>query len=374
MKSELLAGTSPCRQRESLSLPAAQGDYLPALDGLRAVSIALVVISHLGLPHVVPGAFGVTLFFFISGALITRQLLASLARHGKIDFAGFYLRRVLRLAPAACCYILVAGCVYAAAGGRISLAGWLGALFYGANYLDLWGFYRSALPGVRHPFNILWSLAIEEHFYAVWPLALAFLWRRRAALAAILLLCAAAPLWRLWLLHLCFTPGAPEFCGPIATGAWRYNRLYLATDARLDSLAWGVAFALLAHVGRAPPRWLAWPGVALLAASFVGASPLARDVLRPTLQGAALLACFPALLASLGPLRAPAAIFIGRLSYSLYLWHWGALMLADMVAPRDTLTWIVCGAASSAALALISYLAIEQPMKRVRRHFGAAAR
>ena len=70
--------------------------YLPVLDGLRAVSILLVVVSHLGLGHVVPGAFGVTLFFFISGYLITRQLLARTV----IDFAGFYARRAARLMPA----------------------------------------------------------------------------------------------------------------------------------------------------------------------------------------------------------------------------------------------------------------------------------
>ena len=146
---------------------AASDTYLPVLDGLRAVSILLVLLSHLGLDHVLPGAFGVTLFFFISGYLITRQLCGGLARTGRIGFGRFALRRVLRLMPAGLAYILVAGLAYCAAGGLITPAGWLAAIFYGANYYDLWAGYHSTLPGVRHPFNILWSLAIEEHFYAL---------------------------------------------------------------------------------------------------------------------------------------------------------------------------------------------------------------
>ena len=149
--------------------------YLPALDGLRAVAILLVVLSHLDLGRIVPGAFGVTLFFFISGYLITRQLLGGMARHGRLDFKGFYLRRCLRLMPQAVTYIVAAGLVYSALGGRITAAGWAAALLYGANGYDLVAHYGPTLPGVRHPFNILWSLAIEEQFYLLWPVALVLL-------------------------------------------------------------------------------------------------------------------------------------------------------------------------------------------------------
>jgi len=385
-----------------------QADYLPALDGLRAVSILLVVLSHLGLDRVVPGAFGVTLFFFISGYLITRQLAGALALQGRIGFARFYARRALRLAPAATVYILLAGSVFCAAGGRISAAAWGAALLYGANYFDLWVGYRSSLGGVRHPFNILWSLAIEEHFYAVWPVVLSVLWRRRAALAAVLTLCGGALVWRWWLLGHCFTAEAPALCGSENPNpAWRYNRLYLATDARLDSLAWGAALALLEQAGRMPPRWLAWPGVLLLAVSFVGTGPLARDVVRPTLQGAALLGVVPVIIGRksyflkkrtkklflvgvhgpfrIGPhvqngksflvlfFKKEHVLFLGRLSYSLYLWHWGALMIADLVAPRFGAIWVAVGALLAVVLALLSYRLVEQPMLGVRRRFGSHA-
>jgi len=356
--------------------PGTQDAYLPVLDGLRAVSILLVVVSHLGLDRVVPGAFGVTLFFFISGYLITRQLAGALAVPGRIDFAGFYIRRVLRLMPAASVYVLLAGGAYVVLGGRIGAGEWLAALLYGANYFDLWQGYRSTLPGVRHPFNILWSLAIEEHFYALWPLALSLLWRRRAALWAVIVLCLAVLAWRLWLLEFCFRPGAPFVCGPEnANPLWRYNRLYLATDARLDSLGWGVVLALLDQTGKMPARWLAWPGAVLLAASFVGSGPLARDVVRPSLQGVALLAGLPVLLSGGGllarGLSAAPAVFVGRLSYSLYLWHWAALMLADYFWPRFAAMWVVTAMILSASLALASYFGIERKMLAIRRRFGS---
>jgi peptidoglycan/LPS O-acetylase OafA/YrhL len=336
-----------------------------------------VVVSHLGLDRFVPGAFGVTLFFFISGYLITRQLLGGLALRGHIDLGSFYLRRALRLMPASLAFISLAGAAYLVAGGRITAVGWAAAVFYGANYYDLWAGYRSTLPLVRHPFNILWSLAIEEHFYAIWPLALAFVWRRRVALVSVLALCMVVLASRGWLLGTCFHPGAAAYCGPINPNPlWRYNRLYLATDTRLDSIAWGAALALLEQRGREPPAWLAWAAAVLLAASFIGAGPLPRHVLRPTLQGLALLGLLPRLLGEGLIARAfatPVAVFIGRLSYSLYLWHWGALMLADLLAPRQTGAWLGLAVALSAGFALASYYAIERPMLRLRRRFGSAA-
>jgi peptidoglycan/LPS O-acetylase OafA/YrhL len=362
--------------------PRLHARYIPALDGLRAVSIGLVVVSHLGMggvgfERVVPGAFGVTLFFFISGYLITRQLASSLAARGQIGFGRFYARRVLRLMPAGAAYIVVAGCCYRMAGGRISIAGWAAALVYGANYYDLWEGYRTNLQGVRHPFNILWSLAIEEHFYLAWPAALALIWRRRA-LELVLLLCAAVLAWRFALLHFCFVPGPPAFCGPENPNpAWRYNRLYLATDTRFDSIAFGAALALLEARGLLVAGWGALLGVLMLAMSFVGGGPLARDVLRPTLQGAALLAIVPFLLDGAGwsarLLAAWPAVYVGRLSYSLYLWHWGALAVADWSAPRFGALWLALAVSLSAGLALASYYGIERPMLLLRHRFGSHA-
>ena len=351
--------------------------YIPALDGLRAVAILLVVAAHAGLDRLVPGAFGVTLFFFISGYLITRQLLAGLERHGRIGFGGFYLRRVLRLLPAGVAYVALSGALYLALGGHISLLGWLAAVFYGANIYDLWIGYRSTLAGVRHPFNILWSLAIEEHFYAVWPVLLACVWRRRFLLAGLVALCLAVLCWRAWLFAHC-TWHFSAACGRPQAPAWRYNRLYQGTDTRLDSIAWGAVLAVAEQrrpgLVRAAGRL--WPaGLAALAASFLMTGDLTRQVLRTSLQGASLLLLVPALLHRPGRVRdalcRPTMLLVGRLSYSLYLWHWGAFMAADDLAGPRRAMWLAAGLPLAALLAAASYRFVEQPMLALRRRAGS---
>ncbi len=355
--------------------------YIPALDGLRAIAILLVLAAHAGLDHLVPGAFGVTLFFFISGYLITRQLLGGLQRSGRIGFGGFYLRRVLRLMPAGAAYVALSGALYVALGGHIAPLGWLGAAFYGANIYDLWIGYRSTLAGVRHPFNILWSLAIEEHFYALWPLLLAWAWRWRFLALGLVALSAAVLCWRAWLFLHC-TWHFSSACGrPQPNPAWRYNRLYQGTDTRLDSIAWGAVLAVTEHrrpgLARAAARL--WPcGLLALAAGFLLTGDFGRQVVRTSLQGAGLLLLFPALLYRPGPipdlLSRPAMLLIGRLSYSLYLWHWSAFMVADYIAGPQRALWLAIGLPLSALTASASYRFVEQPMLAWRRRAGSHAR
>ncbi len=347
------------------------------------MAILLVVAAHAGLERLVPGAFGVTLFFFISGYLITRQLLASLARDGRIGLANFYTRRVLRLAPAGAVYIALSGLAYTEAGGHISAPAWLAAMFYGANFYDLWIGYRSTLEGVRHPFNILWSLAIEEHFYALWPIVLGLIWRWRSATLLVLVLCLAVLAWRITLFDHC-TWHFSTLCGRVQPNpAWRYNRLYQGTDTRIDSIAWG---ALLAMLERSRPAWSAlaaralWPaGLVLLAAGFVAtAGDFGHQALRTTLQGSALLLLFPALLGRESLARRllcrPVALWIGRLSYSLYLWHWGAFAVADTLLPGARWQWLAVALPLAGLLAIASYTLVEQPMLRWRRRAGSHAR
>lgn len=354
--------------------------YIPVLDGLRALAILLVLAAHAGLERVVPGAFGVTLFFFISGYLITRQLLTALAREGRVGMSNFYLRRVLRLAPAGVAYVALSGLAYVALGGRISALGWLAAVFYGANLYDLWIGYRSTLAGMRHPFNILWSLAIEEHFYAVWPLALAALWRWRHAAGGLLAICLAVLAWRIWLFGHC-TWHFSAVCGRVQTNPqWRYNRLYQGTDTRIDSIAWGALLAVLEH-SRPDTRIFArlWPlGAILLFASLIPlGGEFTRQALRTTVQGAGLVLLFPHLLQARGwvgrALCAPTALLIGRLSYSLYLWHWGAFAVADRVAGQARPLWLAMALPLAGGLAAASYFLVEQPVLRLRRRVGSHA-
>ncbi|MBV8651891.1 MAG: acyltransferase, partial [Alphaproteobacteria bacterium] len=310
------------------SASPAGSDYVPSLDGLRAVSIGLVVAAHLGCDFV-PGGFGVTLFFFISGLLITNQLLREFGERGRIAFLNFYVRRCLRLMPAGMTYIAIAGLVFVAIGGAITPAGWLAAFLYGGNYYELFVLYDSTVPGVRHPLNIIWSLAVEEHFYLIWPALLSAAARsRRGVLLGLLGFCVAILAWRGWLYDDCLTGHPGALCGERIA-----DRLYKATDTRLDSIAWGAA-AGVALAGGAGPRFLAAArsrAALLLAAcallsTFAIPDPFFRETVRYSLQGASLAFLLPALIARDTPLRraletAP-AVLVGRLSYSIYLWHW----------------------------------------------------
>jgi peptidoglycan/LPS O-acetylase OafA/YrhL len=269
------------------------------------------------------------------------------------------------------------------AGGQISLGGWLSALFYGANYYDLWVGYTSSLPNVRHPFNILWSLAIEEHFYLLWPLILGVTWRSAWLPWVLVGFCAAVLVWRALLFDQCFMDHAGWLCAPLrADPRWRYNQLYLSTGARADSIAWGVLLA----VGEA--RGTAWlPGrrasvtglvaLSLLAASFALPGAFGRYVVRASVQGAALLFLVPVLLGRESIVRralsCPPALAIGRLSYVTYLWHWGALGLADWARPRHGTAWLALAISLTCLLTGLAYFGIEKPMLRVRRRAGSHA-
>jgi peptidoglycan/LPS O-acetylase OafA/YrhL len=353
--------------------------YLPALDGLRAISILLVLMAHAGLGQLVPGGLGVTIFFAISGFLITRQIDHEIARTGRLDLGQFYARRFLRLAPALLAYVALATPLAIQLGAGISPGGLLAALFYLANY---WWLYVGYPHGT--PFPILWSLAVEEHYYAVFPLAMAALLPKpRALIRAILALCALALLWRLALATACGDATAPSrLCGlPPGPDTLPGARLYLATDTRFDAILAGALAALLAPArpGRAH-AWSPWAGAMLLLPALAIRVPLFRDTLRYTLESAASallvhhIAGFPhgplATLLSTRPLR-----LVGKLSYSLYLYHFVvSLVILRIHGPFD---WrspaFYLYFALSFLLATASYVLVERPMLRLRRRCGAQA-
>ena len=168
---------------------------IPSLDGLRAISIALVLFAHTSGTAFFPsfvflrrhlGNFGVRVFFVISGYLITTLLLKELDKTGRISLKLFYIRRVFRIFPAAYFYLAVAAVLLAF--GLVELE-WNDIVF---------GFtYTTNYDPVRPWHTIhLWSLSVEEQFYLIWPATLAFLGRRRAMVAAAAMI-AVAPLLRI---------------------------------------------------------------------------------------------------------------------------------------------------------------------------------
>src|SRR5438270_4005923 len=172
----------PGRERSSPDNSSKSFRYQPALDGIRAIAVLLVMANHTGFFHA--GRLGVDIFFVLSGYLITAILVAEFSAGGRIDLKKFYARRALRILPAVI-LLLVALNVFAAITQpreQVQTLRWdsLGALFYVANWLRAFG---RDLGIVGH----LWSLSIEEQFYLLWPVTLAFLLSRKLSANQLLL-------------------------------------------------------------------------------------------------------------------------------------------------------------------------------------------
>ncbi len=371
-------------------------DYVPALDGLRAASVALVIFAHIGFKRYLPGGFGVTAFFFISGFLITRQVLAEQGARGQLNLGAFYMRRLLRLYPALLVMVVLGGAIFVGLGGHFPPGQVAAAVFYFTNYYDQVSLYVGVPDGMFDPFSILWSLAVEEHYYLVYP-ALVFL-LGRTRLKFVVALCVTivgVSVWRYHLASLC------SVAVPACIGDGLDYRILLSTDTRIDSILYGAVLATLLGTRMAGPllrlfqfRLVFAAGVVLLCVAFVVRDPMFRDTARFNLQGVGLFLAGGCALfsARLGWVRAILSwrpmLLIGRWSYSLYLWH--AIVLTCVVSAlpeavwraaidegRLSLRWDALGvpavAAISVAIAALSYRYVEMPMVALRRRFGSHA-
>jgi peptidoglycan/LPS O-acetylase OafA/YrhL len=306
------------------SAPSANG-AIPSLDGLRAVSISIVLVSHAGYGSVVAGGLGVTIFFFLSGYLITTLLMDEHERFDRIHIGKFYLRRLFRLFPPLLVTLVIAYALVRLGllDGGISWAGVLAQLLYFANYYGL--FFD---PGHTTPAGtgILWSLAVEEHFYMIYPAILTGLLAlglsRRRIIVVLALACVAVLAWRMYL------AGLPNF---------QTERTYYSSETRVDSIIFGCLLALAANPRFAKPGttnpFLVPTSAALLAAAAISmATTIAwrdvyfRETFRYSLQGLALMpvfyfaikcaAQFPFAL-----LNYPWVARVGVYSYAMYLIH-----------------------------------------------------
>lgn len=332
-----------------------QQKRVPSLDGLRAISIGLVLFGHLSgtrdCPWVLPEAFdlgnlGVRIFFVISGFLITHLLLREKAANGIISLESFYLRRVRRIVPASYVFILSMAGVAAVGGIRLRQQDLLSAFTYTANM------YYGRSWDVGH----LWSLAVEEQFYLLWPAILVFAGLRRALWVACAVV-AAAPAFRLLLLFV-----------------WKSQLAGLPTlfPAAADALAVGCILAFVrdrlgstrTYMALLRSRWftLIVPVIVLLNFSF---STKVRHGLELTLLNVAIVLAidwcirFPGGRVGAFLNSTPMAIF-GVLSYSIYLWQQPFLNRNSTFFLQSFPLNLVC--ALTAALA--SYLLVERPVLR----------
>ena len=342
------------------------GDRIPSLDGIRAVSIGLVLFGHLlgsrGFflslevdKHLAPGELGVRIFFVISGFLITNLLLAEAAKRGRIHIGRFYLRRTFRIFPAY--YALILALFVAELARWISLApgDMIHALTYTTNY------HPTRSWNVGHT----WSLAVEEQFYLLWPALLVLLGRRRALwIAALFVL--AAPLIRLGLWEL--TVSVREGIGH------RFETI-------ADSIAIGCVLSgarswlhqqpLYRRVLSSP--WLVLAPVVLLLSGEFSQHPRINLLLGFTFQNVLITLCIDRWVSyPSGPvgraLNSPPVVFVGLISYSIYLWQ---QLFLNRYADSWPTTFPVSLVLAFAA-ALISYYVIERPALGLRQRIEHA--
>jgi peptidoglycan/LPS O-acetylase OafA/YrhL len=331
---------------------------LPALDGLRGLAILLVLLCHLDVPLMAgAGAAGVTIFFVLSGFLITSLLVRGWHGDGRGHLGRFYLRRVRRLFPALVGLLAVVTCVDIVTGDVAHIGGRVvPALFYVYNWICV----NTSVAG--DPIGQTWSLSIEEQFYLLWPLVLLICLRLGGADLALRVAAigAAAALLDRLVLVVIHAPTA---------------RIFFASDTNALPLMVGCALALALSQGRLPrlaPITMPYAGIAVFGVCALAAYGAGVDftLVGPVLVTAAA-AAFIARVVTAGAGAGGAfnwrwARALGRVSYSLYLWQtpvivWGALWLSGLpLAVRAPLLGGV-----SLACALVSYSCVEAPLRRL---------
>jgi peptidoglycan/LPS O-acetylase OafA/YrhL len=351
--------------------------HIPSLDGLRAVSFAIVFVAHSG-ANVIPGGFGVTVFFFLSGYLITTLLRIELEKNNSIGIKKFYLRRVLRIWPPF--YLVLIGATLLAASGfqgpvTLRAAPVISQALHCSNYFIAF----RGWDGVGGGTGVYWSLAVEEHFYLLFPAF--FLGLHHLGLSG---KHKALVFWGLCALVL----------------AWRYalvtvfhvtsDRTYLCSDTRIDSILFGCALAVwnnpVRDAGEASTARLrlwrtCWLPMALvlLSGTIAVRSTFFRDTFRYTLQGIALTPIFVAAIRwpewyVFRPLNWRAVRFVGTLSYSLYLVHQVAIAAVTDHARLNAIARALVSFALSLAIAWLIYLFVESPCAALRRRLLVKSR
>ena len=367
--------------------------HQPALDGLRGVAAAVVVVFHLN--RLQGGFLGVDLFFVLSGFLITSLLAVEHSRSGRIQLARFWARRARRLLPAL--FVLVGGVavllvLFTPGAVRADFRGsGIGTLLYAANWermgstFTYWDSFRQPSP-----FDHTWSLAIEEQFYLVWPLVTVavFRWLGRGdarrgtrSLAVIAVVGAIVSFIELWVLF-----------DPVAT-----NRAYFGTDTRIGATLVGAALAAVTllrrppqpvpgagpqppasvpgAIGRAVPTLTAlaglaggaWMAICVLSINGLGASYYEGGLISFALAAALVIHA-----TNVGPdtvlaraLSLRPLCYLGLISYGVYLWHWPVIVyMTPERMPVDGLALDAVRVATTLGVAALSYHLVEMPIRR----------
>lgn len=344
--------------------------HIPSLDGLRAVSIAIVFVSHAGL-DAVPGGFGVTVFFFLSGYLITTLLRREFELTNDVSLRKFYWRRAWRIFPPmyAALALGVAASLVGLTPGTPTVAAVGAQALHLSNYASL----TELTNGIPLGTHVFWSLAVEEHFYLIFPICALFLLRKFSAkgqAGALLIVCGVVLAWRMLLVQVFEVS---------------IDRTFISTDTRIDAILFGCVLAL--HLN---PMMDSGPelsdrqaiaaavfSLAVIGISMILRNDFYRETIRYSVQSMALAPLFyaaiqrpdvfPFRLLNLRPVR-----YIGILSYSLYLVHQIVIYALQTKRPAFGVPEIMLVAGLiSIGIAYLFHIFIELPATRARKKYAA---
>jgi peptidoglycan/LPS O-acetylase OafA/YrhL len=354
--------------------PPSRLKHQPALDGIRALAVLAVMLFHADVAHATGGFIGVDVFLVLSGFLITTLLLAEITEAGRVAVKEFWLRRARRLLPALVLVLLavaIFGAFVAHDDEALGLRGdLLGSLFYVQNWrLVFSGQGYFAQFGSPSPLRHMWSLAIEEQWYLIWPLVFLGIVRvtrasRRAITAVILALTAVSA----------------GLMALLANHGGDHTRAYYGTDTRAQALLIGAALAVTFGArrgGLSAGAARLGQAAGVLGAAFLGWFVIEQsDTWSPLYRGGFTLVALAAaglIVAAMtpGPIRRllslPPLPAIGLISYGLYLWHWPVyVVLSPDRTGLDGNRLLLVRLAVTFVAALASYFLVERPIREQR--------
>lgn len=340
--------------------------YRPELDGLRGLAILGVLLFHLGITSLEGGFLGVDVFFVLSGFLISRLIMVSV-KDKQFSFADFYIRRARRLLPA---LVVAAAFNWVAAAfflspvhfERASEAGIFSVLSLANIQSWLSGGYFDTSSAVK-PFLHYWSLSVEEQFYLIWPVLIVLCFGRLARKAGLAVLVLVSIL---------------SFSALVYWQVSRYDAVFYLMPFRIWEFGLG---ALIAALGLGLPRpegngetrasaygaILTLIGLVLIITSFLfghNINHFGAQLAWAALGAVAIIAA-PSNPISKFALANRPAVYLGKISYSLYLWHWPVIVyLRYYVGPELTLVWMCVAALTAFGLSVLSYRFVEDRFRR----------
>lgn len=353
---------------------ASKWRYMPGLDGLRALSVLAVIVYHLNSSWLPGGLLGVGVFFTLSGYLITDQLLIEWQSTRRIDLKGFWIKRVRRLMPAMIFMLAIVSLwllifdrtrLFQLQGDFVSVFlyfnnWWL--IFHKVSYFESWG--------PPSPIGHLWSLAIEEQFYFIWPLVLALVLRWVNRRGIIFVLTLVGVLASILVMAFVYQPGMDP------------SRVYYGTDTRAFALLIGGALAVIWPSKKIAKQTTGKSSVVLDLVGGAGLVGILVMMFTTNAYNASLyvggLALFSVICAIvIAVVTHPASLlgkvmgskplrWLGKRSYSLYIWHYPVIVLTSTSLGKEEthMITVLLQMLLSFILAAFSYACIEEPFRR----------